>query len=171
MRILLLTLFLTTSLSLFSQEKPFTYEDYKQKGAPEHLILPEGYTSIADSSFFGENIISVSIPNSLTTIGDYAFYECRYLKQVINSKVVASIGKCAFGRCKRLEAFTLSDKINAIEEYTFEWCYQLTTIKIPEGVTAIGRNAFHFCGNLETVDFPSTLITIKESAFSFCEHL
>ena len=89
-----------------------------------------------------------NIPNSVTSIGSYAFYGCSGLSSV-----------------------TIPNSITEIREYTFTDCSDLTSVTIPNSVTSIGNNAFSGCSGLTSVAFPNSVTSIGNSAFSGCSGL
>lgn len=108
--------------------------------------------NLPSSAFSGGSLLtSVTLPDSLTSIGDHAFSSCNNLKAIDIPDNVTSIGASAFMYCGSLDGVVLPKNISIIEDYTFAACKSLTNIYIPEGVTAIYRNAFYGCDSLTTV--------------------
>ncbi len=102
-----------------------------------------GTKVIAGSAFAScERLISVTIPDSVTSIGECAFYECERLTSVTIPDSVTSIGECTFASCERLTSVTIPDSVTSIGKRAFEYCYSLTSITIPDSVTSIGAGAF-----------------------------
>lgn len=133
------------------------------------IVIPDGISAIGPSAFsFCEKIISVSIPNSVIRIDDYAFYFCKNLKEVIIPDSVAYIGACAFNSCERLRHIRLPDGITRIEKGTFCECHSLEDIDIPKYIQYIGKCAFMFCQKLKSVIIPEGLKDIGNSAFLGC---
>lgn len=79
-------------------------------------------------------------------IKDYAFYECRNLKEITIPNGVTEIGEYAFRGCKSLESITIPDGVTTIGDYAFSYCDNLTSITIPDSVTSIGKYAFYDTG-------------------------
>ena len=93
---------------------------------------------------------SVTIPNSVTSIGEYAFCGCR-LTSVTIPNSVTSIGASAFYECRSLTSVTIPNSVTSIENSTFRNCSRLTSVTIPNSVTSIGYNAFYNCESLKVI--------------------
>ena len=117
------------------------------------------------------SVKSVSIPNTVTAIADYAFYQCRDLVSVKIPTSVKSIGKYAFGDCRSLESITIPNGVTTIADYAFYGCTALTSITIPAGVTSIGVAAFSSCYSLVSIAIPKNVVNIGDGAFSYCKAL
>ena len=92
-----------------------------------------------------------TIPDSVTTIGNYAFHSCISLTCVIIPDSVSSIGNRAFVNCYSLTNITIPDSITTIGNYAFSSCTSLTSVTIPDSVTEIGKSAFYYCESLTSV--------------------
>ena len=90
------------------------------------------------------------IPNSVTNIGDFAFYQCTALICIIIGNNVTKIGNSAFNKCTNLVSVTISDSVTTIGWSAFRDCNCLTSIVIPNNVTKIGYAAFEGCNSLIT---------------------
>lgn len=100
-----------------------------------------------------------------------SFYECDALRTLTIPDSVTTIGKRAFQSCKGLTSVTISNSVNTISERSFYFCLSLASVAIPNSVTAIGKGAFQFCNSLESVTIPNSVTTIGEEAFSDCNSL
>ena len=109
-----------------------------------------------------------SIPGSVTTIGDGAFWSCTSLTNITVGSNVTSIGSGAFGYCTSLSNITIPDSVTNIREGTFYGCASLTRVTIPDNVTIIGWAAFYFCAGLTNVTFGSSVTNIGDVAFYYC---
>jgi hypothetical protein len=114
---------------------------------------------------------SYTIPNSVTSIGDYAFYGCSSLTSVTIPNSVTSIGKDSFASCESLTSVTIPDSVTSIGDFSFFYCSSLTSVTIPNSVTSIGDRAFYGCSGLTSVTIGSAVTSIGEDAFSNCNSL
>ena len=138
----------------------------------KNTTIPNSVTSIGDNAFYGCNgLTSVTIPNSVTSIGDDAFYECSGLTSVTISNSVTSIGDDAFKYCRGLTSVTIPNSVTSIGDDAFWDCSGLTSVTIPNSVTSIGRNTFRYCSGLTSVTIPNSVKTIGEYAFRGCVRL
>lgn len=114
---------------------------------------------------------NVVIPDSVTSIGNGAFWRCSSLTSITLLESVTSIGDSAFGVCSRLRSITLPDSVTSIGYMAFTECSSLTSITIPDSVTSIGDEAFDGCSSLRSITIPNSVTSIGEGAFWGCEGL
>jgi len=140
---------------VFSDDKKTQLAAYVGNGGS--VIIPDGVTSIGDYAFYDcTGLTSVTIPNSVTSIGDYAFYDCTGLTSVTIPNSVTSIGGHAFSYCTGLTSITIPNSVTTIGEDAFYFCYGLTSMTIGNGVTSIGEWAFSFCDGLTSMTVEAT---------------
>lgn len=113
----------------------------------------------------------MTIPNSVTAIGQWAFINCSSLTSVTIPNGVTTIGTAAFISCNSLTGITIPNGVTTIEDSTFSGCSSLTSVTIPDSVTSIGRYAFYNCGSLTSVAIPGSVTTIGGDAFAYCNSL
>ena len=114
-----------------------------------NLVIPNSVTSIGDYAFRGcTGLTSVTIPNSVTSIGGEAFYGCTGLTSVTIGNSVTSIGDYAFYKCSSLTSVTIGNSVTSIGEWAFGYCTDLASVTIPNSVTSIGYWAFNNVPNI-----------------------
>ena len=107
------------------------------------LVIPNTVTTIGNGAFWGSSITSIELPNSVTTIGEYVFYRSR-LRNIIFPNSLTAIGKNAFSECK------------------------FTSIKLPSTLRTLGQGAFDGCEYLKSVEIPRGIRMLPLSVFSRC---
>jgi hypothetical protein len=122
------------------------------------------------------SLFTITIPESVTSIGDKAFYGCSALTSFEMPDSVTEIGSAVFSCCKSLISVKLSSNIKELKQYFdryycqesygfFEDCTSLTSIAIPDSVTVVGKRAFHGCTKLKSLAFGKCFPKIEPSAF------
>ncbi len=117
-----------------------------------------------------QKLLTVSILDSVTTIGDYAFYSCTGLTSIVLPDGVTSIGACAFSSCMKLSSIVIPNGVTAIYDETFQACFELVSVRLPN-VTTIGNNVFNSCYELNSIELSNNLSAIGECAFYSCTKL
>ena len=117
------------------------------------------------------SLTSLVIPDSVTNIGDYAFWNCRSLTDIVIPDGVTSIGKCAFEGCFALSSVVIPDSVSCIGFGAFENCSSLHSVVIPDSVTSIGDYAFWNCRSLTDIVIPDGVTSIGDAAFEDCSSL
>ena len=142
------------------------------------FTIPDSVTTIGNYAFEGcSNLTSVTIPNSVTTIGNSVFGGCRNLKE-FKGGFAFSNGRCLIINSKLvafapagITEFTIPDGVTTIGWGAFSSCDSLKSVTIPNSVTTIGDWAFYSCDSLKSVTIPNNVTTIGEAAFNFCSSL
>ena len=123
----------------------------QKKGSVKKVVIKDGVTSIGNFAFYNcKSLTSITIPDSVTSIELAAFNNCNNLTSITIPDSVTSIGDSAFELCNKLSSITLSNNITSIGNWAFHGC-PLTSITIPDSVTSIGDNAFYACSSLKTI--------------------
>ena len=136
------------------------------------LVIPNSVESIGVYAFCGcSGLTSVTIPNSVTSIGKRAFFDCSGLTSVTIPNSVTSIGGHAFYECSGLTSVTIPNSVTSIGGAAFSSCSGLTSVTIPNSVKSIGGSAFHSCSGLTSVTIPNSVTSIGQNAFDGCSGL
>ena len=117
------------------------------------------------------SLTSITIPDSVTSIGMDAFSRCTSLTSITIPDSVTSIGINAFENCTSLTSITIPDSVTSIAGYTFDGCTSLTSITIPDSVTSIKDNAFYNCTSLTSITIPDSVTSIAGYTFYGCTSL
>jgi len=161
---------------------------------PVTRIGDNAFKPYAGSSYYSR-LKSVSIPNTVTTIGNYAFHDCGGLVGITIPNSVTSIGNYAFSYCTGLLGITFPNSVSSIGDYAFRDCDGIIGVTIPNSVETLGHYAFSDCDKLNVVTFeegckltvlnsnvfsytalteieiPNSVTTIGEYAFCYCKSL
>lgn len=143
----------------------------EMKGAIRNVTIEEGVTAIGQNAFENcENLVSVSLPDTLEELGRYAFSYCSSLKEVTIPKNV-SYAEYAFRNCQSLERVTFAEGTTIVDDDMFSNCGSLKTVVLPDTIKTIGNNAFEYCYELSDITIPSGVTVIKRYAFFACDAL
>ena len=135
------------------------------------MAVPNSVSSIGQYAFYGCGLTGLTIPNSVTNIGAYAFGNCYSLASVVIPNSIASIANNVFQYCSNLTTIVIPSGVTNIGNYAFEYCSSLTNVIIPNSVTTIGANAFFACSGLINVTIGSSVTSIGSLAFARCTSL
>ncbi len=116
-------------------------------------------------------LVSITVPESITDLGSYAFSGCSSLSSVILPSGITAIGSYTFQKCSSLESVEIPSNVTFIGQEAFSDCGMLRSIVLPSEVTAIADDAFFRCGLLESIELPSSIISIGQYAFCGCDSL
>ena len=137
-----------------------------------NIIIPETVSKISNYTFYNcSSLTSVAIGNSVTSIKDEAFRGCSSLNSITIPNSVMSIGYRAFRSCSSLTSITIPESVTSIGEETFLGCSALTSITIPNSVTSIGEAAFGKCSCLTSVIIGNSVTNIEKNTFWDCSSL
>ena len=146
-----------------------------------HIDIKHGITAIkcSDSKEDGwipalesySSIQTINIPDSVTSIGEWALAGCSSIQSIDIPDGVTSIEACAFLGCSSLQSIKIPDGVTSIGASAFQDCSSLKSIKIPDGVTSIGAGAFLGCSSLQSIDIPDGVTSIDDETFYGCSSL
>ena len=134
----------------------------------ESIILPEGLTVIGDNAFPECAITSITIPNSVTAIDYWAFWNCPNLETVNFGSGLESLGEAAFSDCAALTSITIPNSVTTIGEVAFEGCSSLASVTLSNNLDSIGEYAFQGCSSLTSITIPESVRIIETAAFTGC---
>lgn len=142
---------------------------------PEGVLHIDGSGAMGDYGYDGSplypyrrNVESVDFSEKITHIGNYVFYECEKLTEIVIPASVTSIGTGVFSKCYDLTKVVIPDSVTSIGDAAFNDCQALTEVTIPASVTSIGNSAFSNCKALTEVVIPDGVTSIGWSTFSGC---
>lgn len=149
-----------------------TANDYGSNSYVQSVTIPNTVVSIGDHAFYGCNgLTSVTFSSSLKSIGEYAFQFCTALPSLTIPNSVTTIGEYAFQFCTGLTSVDISTSLTALENGVFDSCSGLVSLVIPNSVTRIGNEVFFSCEGLVSLIIPNSVTIIGNDAFSGCTNL
>ena len=124
-------------------------------------------TTIGDNAFNNCKITSIIIPNTVTTLGAWIFYNATELKEVIFNPPtkIDTINSYSFANCTSLEILRIPKAVRHIKEYAFAYCTNLLNIILSPSLETIGNNVFINCTTVSTLSLPYHITTIGDNAF------
>ena len=134
-------------------------------------ILRFSSSKDARNIVYQSSIAKVEIGNGITSIGNYAFYNCHSLTSISIPDGVTSIGQYAFHSCHNLASVSIPDGVISLGSNAFQTCYSLASVSIPDGVENIGMYAFHNCYSLASISIPGGVDGIAPYVFQNCYSL
>ena len=155
---------------MFSKNKDTIIRFPKGRSETEYVI-PDSVIKIGDNAFEDcSNLLSITIPNGVTTIGNAAF-ECTSISAIDIPESVTEIGGSSFRQCVKLEEIDIPKNVEYIESYTFYYCKALQKVTIKGNITGIGYYAFSICSSLKEINIPNSLKEIGDYVFGDCSNL
>ena len=134
------------------------------------ITFSDGVTSIGNYAFYNCSAENIMIPDSITSIGEYAFTSSD-LKSVVLPDNLTHIGSNAFRECYNLSSIIVPGRVTTIGDYAFSGCSNLTDVSILEGTINIGNGVFSGCRNLTSITIPDSIKSLGNFAFSSCRSL
>lgn len=135
------------------------------------LVIPEDISKISNYAFYDyKSLTSVKIPKNIKAIGEYAFSKCSSLNTVQIEESVDTIYSYAFSDCTSLSDVKLSNT-PIIRNYVFSGCTALSSLTLPENIQAVGYGLCYNCKSLLSINIPKNVLAIGDDAFYGCEKL
>jgi len=134
--------------------------------------IPNSVETIDDYAFYGcSGLTSLVLPNSVKTIGEVAFDGCLELESIEIGNSVETVGQSAFSNCSSLASLVLPNSVETIGDYAFYGCSALTRLVLPNSITSIGRAVVYACSSLTDLAIPQSVTSIGDYAINRCSSL
>ncbi len=165
-------------LSLNKSGSYYVVKDYT--GSANEVTIPAYYqgkpvSEIGLSAFSESNqsnvLVSITIPKTVSKIGEDAFIACKKLTNISIPDGIKTIEWGTFYNCESLTSIDIPDSVTSIADSAFSGCHKLVSISLPSKLTSIGKDAFAFCRNLKEIIVPDGITVLKEDTFYECEKL
>ena len=168
MKSMTLTISGSGAMADYESSDDLPWEGWKQEIT--RIVIEDGVTRIGKNAFYDYREKEITLPDSVTSIGDYAFYYCGNLQSVTLPSHLTEIGTDAFGGCSALKNIQIPAGVKTIGDLAFWGCTNLDSVTIPDSVTKIG--AYAFCSTeLTSIEIPESVTDIGAYAFSSCDEL
>ena len=136
------------------------------------ITIPSSVTSLGDNCFcYCSDLTSINIPLSVTSLGESCFTGCKSLTSITIPSSVSILPDWCFSGCSGLTSITIPSTVTSLGDYCFAACSGLTSITIPSSVTSLGDNCFSNCSGLTSVPIPSSVTSLGDNCFSGCSGL
>lgn len=152
--------------SAFMQIQP-AYNDETGEEIPINIILPQNLIKIGSSCFEGAQIKQITIPDTVTEIGENAFYYCDRLASITLPSNLQKISDRMLNSCTSLTSITIPASVTEIGSQAFA-ASGFTSITIPSTVTTLGSDAFNDCASLTSMDIQANVTEIPEGFAQGC---
>ena len=153
-------------------QQRYAYSSYATYYLPKNLTSVQVLRgSLLYGAFYGCTMLQSVNLSSVTSIGDYAFYNCNSIAEITIPYSTTSIGSYAFSGCVALTKAIMGSGVNTIGNYAFQGCTALNDVTLGSNVSSIGSYAFSGCRALEQITIPSKVTSISASMFSGCTSL
>lgn len=145
----------------------------------ENAVVPDGVVNIGLHNtttsytrvFHSDRLKSVELPQSVETISESAFEDCKNLETIVLPDTIRVIGDSAFSQNYSLKIDKLPDSLKVIGKFAFHDCESIEYLTIPYGVESIGSNAFDHCTSLINLEIPDSVTSLGDAVFNGCSKL
>ena len=128
-------------------------------------------TGIGNNAFESNSMSAIRLPQTITRIGNKAFFYCNSLQSIELPEQLSEIGEEAFYNCQSLQTVTIPESVSEIKYQTFAGCNKLEKVHVPEGLKRIHSYAFAYCSSLTAFDVPAQTDSIGNGVFNACSAL
>ena len=135
------------------------------------LVIPEGVEEIEKESFMEAQLVTLTLPGTLQTLGADIFCDNKQLESVTMTEGIETIGDSMFSGCVKLKEFSLPTTVKHIGAMAFFECVELPEFVIPEGVETIDKYAFSRCQAFTSITLPETALTLGKGVFCDMEYI
>lgn len=150
---------------------PSAFGDRKVINGVTGLTIPDTVTKIGDEAFsMLKDLVSVTVPDSVVSMGTYVFANLKELQTVSLGSGITVIPDCTFRMCQKLTTFTTESAITSIGKQAFYECLQLGSFDV-NSVKTVGQNAFYKCQSITELRFSDALTSVEGKAFQNCTGL
>ena len=150
----------------------FTENAFKECRSLTNITIPPSVTTLGNSCFSGcSSLQSVTIPSSVTALGNRCFKGCSGLTSITIPSSVTSLDDYCLSSCYSLTSVTIPSSITTLGSYCFSRCSGLTSVTIPSSVTTLGSGCFSDCSGLTSVTIPPSVTSLEDYCFSGCSGL
>ena len=159
-------------------EKCYTIAAKDIEVIDKNVVLPNNYNGIIvreveEDAFRDSGITSLYVPNSYTDIRESAFFGCEQLSEVIfeDGSQMEYLTSGVFGNCISLKSINIPDSIKVIRSNVFLRCINLETVNLPSNLYSINTDAFYGCSTLKSITLPKSCVSVLQNAFYGCTQL
>lgn len=124
-----------------------------------------------NGAFQNTDITGITLPNSITSLGNSCFKFCYNLTSVKLPDNITSLGDYVFMSCRKLSSIKLPDTLTSLGEDCFSFCDGLTSLILPNSITTLGHGCFSDCNNLKKITLPTNITSLPSFCFSDCKKL
>ena len=161
-------IFVTRTLAELAENPDLSATDCTTLGSYAFAYCSNLYKGVGT----GADADPITLPGSITTMGEYIFYQCARLTQIMLSENLScAIGSRSFAGCTALQSIEIPDLVTGVNSCAFQDCTALQTVVVGDGATIIGECAFSRCSELRTVILGDSVATIDRWAFEKCSKL
>ena len=145
---------------------------FSSRNSITSVTIPNSVTTIGENAFSGfTSLTTIAIPDSVISISNWAFSGCSNLNSVTGGNNVTTIGQGVFGSCTALTNITIGRSVTSIGAGAFYDCNSLASITLPNSITSIGNGLFQSCDSLTSITIPNNVTRIPSDTFNQCINL